>query len=153
MVCVSSHLLRKVRSVCTCFRWVWVSVGYLLGAIVVLHIVIIAAQKFLGPLETSSAVLSEEALRVRNVALYGQAGKGEVDDTVVDVNDEVDTCPISLCKHPCSLHYASPCLMMLHMDVQSSSNVFLPSQQHECGPLCQLSMIGQVFIGKGMHAA
>ena len=86
------------------------SVGYLLGAIVVLHIVIIAAQKFLGPLETSSAVLSEEALRARNVALYGQAGKGEVDDTVVDVNDEVDTCPMSLCKHPCSLHYAFTCM-------------------------------------------
>ena len=53
------------------------------------HIVIIAAQKWLGPLNISSAVLSEEALHARDVALYGQAGKGDVDDTVLDVDDEV----------------------------------------------------------------
>ena len=63
--------------------------GYLIGAIVVFHIIIIAAQKFLGPLETGSAVLSEEALRARNIALFGQSGKGNVDDTVVDVDDQV----------------------------------------------------------------
>ena len=83
------------------------SVGYLLGAIVVLHIVIIAAQNFLGPLATSSAVLSEEALRARDVALYGQAGKGDVDDTVLDV-DEVHTCPSAYASIPavCTLLYA-----------------------------------------------
>lgn len=84
----------------------WVSVGYLLGAIVVLHIVIIAAQKFLGPLATSSAVLSEEALRARDVALYGQSGKGDVDDTVLDVDDEVHICPFACASIP-AVHSAA----------------------------------------------
>lgn len=65
------------------------SVGYLIGAIVFFHLVIIAAQKWLGPLETSAAVLSDEALRARDIALYGQAGKGDLDDAVLDVDDEV----------------------------------------------------------------
>ena len=51
--------------------------------------IIIAAQRFLGPLETSSAVSSEEVLRARDIALFGQAGKGGVDDTLVDVAEEV----------------------------------------------------------------
>lgn len=79
----------------SCNRWVWIGVGYLIGAIIVLHIIIIAAQRFLGPLETSSAVLSEEALRARDIALFGQSGKGDVDDSVVDVAEEVQICSSS----------------------------------------------------------
>ena len=68
-------------------RWVWISVGYLIGLIIILHIVIIVAQRFLGPLDNSAAVLSEEALRVRDASLYGTEGKdGEV---VVDVDEKV----------------------------------------------------------------
>ena len=89
------------------------SVGYLLGAIVVLHIVIIAAQKFLGPLATSSAVLSEEALRARDVALYGQAGKGDADDTVLDVDDEVRVCSSACASIPavCTPLHACPMIV------------------------------------------
>lgn len=65
----------------------WISVGYLIGLIIILHVVIIVAQRFLGPLDNSAAVLSEEALRVRDASLYGTEGKdGEV---VVDVNEKV----------------------------------------------------------------
>lgn len=70
-------------------------VGFLLGAIVVFHVVIILAQKFLGPIGNNAAVLSEEALRARDVALYGQSGKGDVDDTIVDVDEQV---PPFFCK-------------------------------------------------------
>lgn len=62
--------------------------GYLIGLIIILHVVIILAQKFLGPLGNNAAVLSEDALKVRDQALYGSKGKdGEV---VVDVNAKVD---------------------------------------------------------------
>ena len=74
---------------CLVSRWAWIGVGYLIGAIVFFHFVIIAAQKWLGPLNTSSAVLSEEALRARDIALYGQEGKGDLGDSVLDVDDEV----------------------------------------------------------------
>lgn len=63
----------------------WVSVGYLIGCIIIFHIIIIAAQMFLGPLDNSAAVLSEEALRVRDQALYGAEGKDG--ETVVNVDD------------------------------------------------------------------
>lgn len=53
---------------------------------------------WLGPLATSSAVLSEEALRARDVALFGQSGKGDVDDTVLNVNDEVCAGSHSACN-------------------------------------------------------
>ena len=49
------------------------------------------AQKFLGPLGKNAAVLSEEALRARDISLYGQSGKGDVDDTVVNVDEQVST--------------------------------------------------------------
>ena len=78
----------------SCHSWVWVGVGYLFGAIIVFHTVIIAAQRFLGPLETSLAVLSEEA---RDIALFGQSGKGDVDDTVVDVSAQVQISTSSTC--------------------------------------------------------
>ena len=68
-------------------RWVWIGVGYLIGLIIILHIVIIVAQKFLGPLDNSAAVLSEEALRVRDQALYGSEGKDG--ETVVNVDEKV----------------------------------------------------------------
>ena len=63
--------------------------GFLIGAIIFFHFVIILAQKVLGPLGKNAAVLSEEALRARDVALYGQSGKGDLDDTVVDVDEQV----------------------------------------------------------------
>lgn len=72
-------------------RWVWIGVGFLIGAIIFLHVVIIMAQKFLGPLGKNAAVLSEEALRARDISLYGQPGKGDVDDTVVNVDEQVST--------------------------------------------------------------
>ncbi|KAL3144459.1 hypothetical protein ABBQ32_004202 [Trebouxia sp. C0010 RCD-2024] len=78
----------NIRAFPNHYWWAWVSVGYLIGAIVFFHIVIIAAQKWLGPLDNSAAVLSEEALRARDIALYGQAGKGDLDDSVLDVDDE-----------------------------------------------------------------
>ena len=68
-------------------RWVWVGVGFLIGAIIVFHIIIIAAVKLLGPLGKNAAVLSEEALRARDISLFGQSGKGDVDDTALDVNE------------------------------------------------------------------
>ena len=70
-------------------RWVWIGVGYLIGAIIFLHVVIILAQKFLGPLGKNAAVLSEEALRARDISLFGQSGKGELDDAVLDVDGQV----------------------------------------------------------------
>ena len=73
-------------------RWVWVSVGFLIGAIILFHVIIILAQKVLGPLGKNAAVLSEEALRARDIALYGQSGKGDLDDTIVDVNEQVWVC-------------------------------------------------------------
>lgn len=89
------------------------SVGYLLGAIVVLHVVIIAAQEFLGPLNTSAAVLSEEALRARDTALHGQ---GDDDDTVLDIADEVHIQPPWHASIPHSLHslhaYADSCTQL-----------------------------------------
>ncbi len=81
-------------------RWVWVGVGFLLAAIVLFHVIIILAQKFLGPLGNNAAVLSEEALRARDIALYGQSGKGGVDDTIVDVDEQVqlsDYSPVRFC--------------------------------------------------------
>ena len=66
--------------------------GFLIGAIILFHFIIILAQKVLGPLGKNAAVLSEEALRARDVALYGQSGKGNVDDTVVDVAEQVWVC-------------------------------------------------------------
>lgn len=80
--------LLALRSFPNHYWWVWVGVGFLLGAIVVFHVVIILAQKFLGPIGNNAAVLSEEALRARDVALYGQSGKGDVDDTIVDVDEQ-----------------------------------------------------------------
>jgi len=67
-------------------------VGFLIGAIILFHFIIILAQKVLGPLGKNAAVLSEEALRARDVALYGQSGKGDLDDTVVDVDEQVWVC-------------------------------------------------------------
>ena len=65
--------------------------GYLIGAIIFLHVVIILAQKFLGPLGKNAAVLSEEALRARDISLFGQSGKGELDDAVLDVDGQVQS--------------------------------------------------------------
>ena len=90
LACAHAWFVRAdPQCVCLVSRWAWIAVGYLIGAIVFFHFVIIAAQKWLGPLNTSSAVLSEEALRARDIALYGQEGKGDLGDSVLDVDDEV----------------------------------------------------------------
>ncbi|DBB05992.1 hypothetical protein WJX82_004698 [Trebouxia sp. C0006] len=80
--------LLSLRAFPNHYWWVWVSVGFLIGAIILFHFIIILAQKVLGPLGNNAAVLSEEALRARDVALYGQSGKGDLDDTVVDVAEQ-----------------------------------------------------------------
>lgn len=73
-------------------------VGYLIGCIIIFHIIIIVAQMFLGPLDNSAAVLSEEALRVRDQALYGAGGKdGEV---VVNMDEKVSLFPSHLPHSP-----------------------------------------------------
>lgn len=97
--------------------------GYLIGAIVFFHIVIIAAQKWLGPLDNSAAVLSEEALRARDIALYGQAGKGDLDDSVLDVDDEV---------HPRALRAARMwCLHSMSSSQGHTTTTAVPLWCHE----------------------
>lgn len=125
------------------------AVGYLLGAIVVLHIVIIAAQEFLGPLNTSAAVLSEEALRARDIALHGQ---GDEDDTVLEIADEVHT------HGPWHasilfLHSLHTCQMMHTADTSGQETVCLVPSQRSVGILVSIHCSPGCHLSSVMHAA
>lgn len=97
-----------VSYTCHVCRWVWVGVGYLIGCIIIFHIIIILAQIYLGPLDNSAAVLSEEALRVRDHALYGSEGRDG--ETVVNVDEKVGLRRVTTQMHDTlTLTYRSCC--------------------------------------------
>lgn len=100
---------------------------------------------------TSSAVLSEEALRARDVALYGQAGKGNADDTVLEVDEEVHICLSACASIPA---VCTPLQAWLQMDVQPMQQCMFGFAATQLWAtvsniLCRLG----IYLSSAMHAA
>lgn len=71
-----------------CCRWIWISVGALVIAIGVFHVIILLAVKFLGPYGRPSPSISEEGIKERAYSLHGQKGLADQGITV-DIDEEI----------------------------------------------------------------
>ncbi|KAK9788281.1 hypothetical protein WJX73_004447 [Symbiochloris irregularis] len=70
------------------YWWIWISVGALLIAIGLFHIIILLAVKFLGPYGRPSPSISEEGIKERAYSLHGAKGLADQGVTV-DIEEEL----------------------------------------------------------------
>ncbi|KAK9829075.1 hypothetical protein WJX72_003763 [[Myrmecia] bisecta] len=79
------------------YWWCWLAVGTSLFAMFLFNVVVILAHKYLGPYETNTAVLSEDALLEREVAKRGslEVQKGAVAVDMKGLEKEADAPHVS----------------------------------------------------------
>lgn len=70
------------------------SVGALVIANVVFHLLILLGAKYLGPYETMTASMSEESMKERSFALHGTAGDADT-GVSIDLNEAEVRSPLA----------------------------------------------------------
>ena len=66
-------------------RWVWICIGALILANVILHMILLWAAKYLGPYGGTANIQSEESLAQREYAKHGGEGYADVSLQVTQV--------------------------------------------------------------------